>query len=101
MSMGMTMTSSASKESATGSRSSGSRGNGEVNVHVVRVGSMNGSFTFMPNDLQAQKGDMVQFQFMPMVSAACYPLAVYIESDNTRTTLLPNPPSINPVSHSP
>lgn len=34
-------------------------------VHVVKVGSMNGSITFTPNDLKAKVGEMVQFQFAP------------------------------------
>jgi hypothetical protein len=59
--------------SSSSSSSSNSGGNGQVNVHVVRVGSMNGSLTFTPNDLMAQSGDMVQFQFMPMVSKTFTP----------------------------
>ena len=73
-SMGMTMTSSASGESATGTSGSGSNGNGQVKVHVVRVGSMDGGLAFVPNDLKAEKGDMVQFQFMPKVRATLSPV---------------------------
>lgn len=36
-----------------------------TNVHVVRVGSTNGSLTFSPNSVTAAVGDMVQFQFAP------------------------------------
>lgn len=32
---------------------------------MVRVGSMNGSLAYYPNNLVAAKGDMVQFQFAP------------------------------------
>lgn len=32
-------------------------------VHVVSVGSKNGSLTFMPDNMKAAAGDMVQFQF--------------------------------------
>lgn len=38
---------------------------GDVTVHVVTVGSMNGSLSYSPNNVVAAKGDMVQFQFMP------------------------------------
>ncbi|TVY50630.1 putative GPI-anchored cupredoxin, partial [Lachnellula cervina] len=34
-------------------------------VHVVKVGSANGSLTFAPNDIKVPAGDMVQFQFAP------------------------------------
>ncbi|TVY34158.1 putative GPI-anchored cupredoxin [Lachnellula occidentalis] len=34
-------------------------------VHVVKVGSSNGSLTFAPNDIKVPAGDMVQFQFAP------------------------------------
>ncbi|KAF2119932.1 Cupredoxin [Lophiotrema nucula] len=36
---------------------------GTVNTHVVQVGGPNGSTVFMPNNVQAQPGDLVQFQF--------------------------------------
>ncbi|PVH89560.1 Cupredoxin [Cadophora sp. DSE1049] len=36
-----------------------------VTVHVVRVGSMNGSLAYYPNNIKAAVGDMVQFQFAP------------------------------------
>ncbi|PBP18548.1 Cupredoxin [Diplocarpon rosae] len=38
---------------------------GGVTVHVVRVGSMNGSLEYFPNTIKAAVGDMVQFQFAP------------------------------------
>ncbi|KAH8668043.1 Cupredoxin [Tricladium varicosporioides] len=34
-------------------------------VHVVKVGSANGSLVFAPNEVKAAVGDMVQFQFAP------------------------------------
>jgi plastocyanin len=51
-------TSSAASSASTGS-------SGMVTVHVVRVGGANGSLEFSPNDLKANVGDMVQFQFSP------------------------------------
>jgi plastocyanin len=36
-----------------------------VTVHVVKVGSANGSLAFSPNNLVVPVGDMVQFQFAP------------------------------------
>lgn len=38
---------------------------GGVTVHVVKVGSANGTLKYSPNSLTAAKGDMVQFQFAP------------------------------------
>ncbi|KAL2075516.1 hypothetical protein VTL71DRAFT_459 [Oculimacula yallundae] len=38
---------------------------GGIMVHVVRVGSMNGSIKFYPDKVKAAVGDMVQFQFAP------------------------------------
>ncbi|KAF2143444.1 uncharacterized protein K452DRAFT_225533 [Aplosporella prunicola CBS 121167] len=51
-------------------------------VHVVQVGSMNGSLAFYPENLQAEVGDYVQFQFNPKnhsvvqstFSAPCVPM---------------------------
>ncbi|TVY55404.1 putative GPI-anchored cupredoxin [Lachnellula suecica] len=37
----------------------------QTTVHVVKVGSANGSLIFAPNDVKAAVGDMVQFQFAP------------------------------------
>jgi len=37
----------------------------DTKVHVVRVGAMNGSLAYFPNNLVAAVGDMVQFQFAP------------------------------------
>ncbi|EOA85210.1 uncharacterized protein SETTUDRAFT_81904, partial [Exserohilum turcica Et28A] len=38
---------------------------GMVMMHVVQVGGPNGSLAFYPNNVQAEPGDMVQFQFHP------------------------------------
>ncbi|KAH7419368.1 Cupredoxin [Cadophora sp. MPI-SDFR-AT-0126] len=54
-----------------------------VTVHVVRVGSMNGSLAYYPNNIKAAVGDMVQFQFAPnnhtvtqsTFDAPCQPIA--------------------------
>ncbi|KAJ5062000.1 Cupredoxin [Bipolaris maydis] len=36
-----------------------------LRMHVVQVGGPNGSLAFYPNNVAAQPGDMVQFQFHP------------------------------------
>ncbi|KAF2740816.1 hypothetical protein EJ04DRAFT_424239 [Polyplosphaeria fusca] len=36
---------------------------GTVNTHVVQVGGPNGSTEFLPNNVKAMPGDLVQFQF--------------------------------------
>lgn len=54
-------------------------------VHVVRVGSMNGSLAYYPNNIKAAVGDMVQFQFAPAnhtvtqsnFDNACQPIAMH------------------------
>ncbi|KAH9216028.1 Cupredoxin [Leptodontidium sp. 2 PMI_412] len=56
-----------------------------VTVHVVRVGSMNGSLAYYPNNIKAAVGDMVQFQFAPnnhtvtqsTFDAPCQPIAAH------------------------
>ena len=40
---------------------------GTVPVHVVKVSNKNGDFVFEPNNLQADAGHLVQFQFWPKV----------------------------------
>src|SRR5262245_42959596 len=42
-------------------------GMGMVNTHVIQVGGPNGSLAFYPNNVQANVGDLVQFQFHPKV----------------------------------
>lgn len=39
----------------------------DVTVHVVQVG-LNGSLTFSPDSIQANPGEVVQFQFMAKVT---------------------------------
>jgi plastocyanin len=34
-------------------------------VHVVKVGNANGTLAYSPNNIKANVGDMVQFQFAP------------------------------------
>ncbi|KAH6680249.1 Cupredoxin [Halenospora varia] len=73
-----TATSSAAKTSSTGSAT------GMTTVHVVKVGSANGSLVFAPNEVKAVVGDMVQFQFAPnnhtvtqsTFDAPCQPIAM-------------------------
>lgn len=38
---------------------------GKIPLHVVKVSNKNGDLAFTPNVIQANKGDMVQFQFYP------------------------------------
>ncbi|EED22312.1 conserved hypothetical protein [Talaromyces stipitatus ATCC 10500] len=60
------LTAAASAQSATQSapQASGTAGaGGDVKVHVVQVG-LNGSLEFSPNSIQANPGEVVQFQFM-------------------------------------
>ncbi|KAI8932626.1 hypothetical protein NX059_010124 [Plenodomus lindquistii] len=38
---------------------------GMVATHVIQVGGSNGTLTFLPNNVQAAPGDLVQFQFNP------------------------------------
>lgn len=47
--------------SATGAAAAG----GMVATHVIQVGGPNGSITFSPENIQANVGDLVQFQFHP------------------------------------
>ena len=44
--------------------------NGMVRVIVVKVGNEAGGLVFEPNDIRANAGDMVQFQFYPKVSTS-------------------------------
>ena len=41
---------------------------GEVTTHVVQVGGVDGATVYLPNNVQAQPGDLVQFQFNAKVS---------------------------------
>lgn len=43
---------------------------GKIEVHRVKVSNKNGDLTFEPNNLQANPGSMVQFQFYPKVMFA-------------------------------
>jgi len=36
-----------------------------ITVHVIRVGSTNGTLAYFPNNIKAAVGDMIQFQFAP------------------------------------
>lgn len=64
----------ASATGATGSLSTDSAGSskgpseaGTINTHVIQVGGPNGSLSFLPNNVKAQPGDLIQFQFHPKV----------------------------------
>lgn len=49
----------------TTSSSTASTSTGQVKVHVVKVGNANGTLAYSPNNVKANVGDMVQFQFAP------------------------------------
>jgi plastocyanin len=51
----------------TGNNLSGPDGN-LVSVQVVQVGDMNSALKFNPEEIKAEPGSMVQFQFYPKVS---------------------------------
>jgi plastocyanin len=50
---------------ATTTSSMASTSTGQVKVHVVKVGNANGTLAYSPNNVKANVGDMVQFQFAP------------------------------------
>jgi len=50
---------------STTSSASSSTSTGQVTVHVVKVGNANGTLAYSPNNIKANVGDMVQFQFAP------------------------------------
>lgn len=49
-----------------------------LRMHVVQVGGPNGSLAFYPNNVAAQPGDMVQFQFHPKVCLVAVSAPGYI-----------------------
>jgi len=50
-----------------GAGAAGAAAEGMTKTHVVQVGGTNGSLVFLPADIQAAAGDLVQFQFHPKV----------------------------------
>lgn len=46
---------------------------GTVTVHVVKVSNKEGALKFEPNNLKAEVGEMVQFQFWPKVQICLTP----------------------------
>lgn len=46
---------------------------GTVNVHVVKVSNKDGALKFEPNNLKAEVGELVQFQFWPKVHTCLIP----------------------------
>lgn len=38
-----------------------------LNTHIIQVGGPNGSLAFYPNNVKANAGDLIQFQFHPKV----------------------------------
>lgn len=61
------VTSKAPGSLQTGTGAAGIAAEGMVATHIVQVGGPNGSLTFLPNNVQAAPGDLVQFQFNPKV----------------------------------
>ncbi|KAF9695386.1 hypothetical protein EKO04_006540 [Ascochyta lentis] len=57
-------TASSTASAATASSTSATSGAG-VNTHIIQVGGPNGSLAFYPNNVKANAGDMIQFQFHP------------------------------------
>ena len=49
----------------TSSASSVGTSTGQIVVHAVKVGNANGTLAYSPNNIKANVGDMVQFQFAP------------------------------------
>ncbi|KAH7080932.1 Cupredoxin [Paraphoma chrysanthemicola] len=58
-------TGSAAGSLSTGSSTGSPSAEGMVATHIVQVGGPNGSLAFYPNNVVAQPGDLVQFQFHP------------------------------------
>lgn len=67
MAASQTMAMGASETMGMGAASSPSAaaGEGMVATHVIQVGGPNGSLTFSPDNIKANVGDLVQFQFHP------------------------------------
>ena len=55
---------------AGGAAGAAAAGGATTKTHVVQVGGTNGSLVFLPADIQAAAGDLVQFQFYPKVCPA-------------------------------
>ena len=56
-----------STSTASGSTSAATGSTGSLVTHTIQVGGPNGSIAFFPNNIKANAGDMVQFQFHPKV----------------------------------
>ena len=83
--------------SASSPATSSDTPNGMVNMHVVKVSNKNGDLMFEPNNLQAEAGSMVQFQFWPKVHTYLYTQSALLWLTNSRITRLCNLHSTNPV----
>ena len=66
MAMSSSMPMAASSTMAAGAAAPSGMG-GMVTMHIVKVSNKNGDLAFTPKDMKAKVGDMVQFQFYPMV----------------------------------
>lgn len=60
-----------STASAPTTSSTSTASGGSLITHTIQVGGPNGSLAFYPNNIQANAGDMVQFQFHPKVCSRC------------------------------
>lgn len=61
-------TSTSASEKSTSEAAATPTNTAGIKVHVVKVSDVNAGLFFSPNNIQAAKGDMVQFQFFPRVS---------------------------------
>lgn len=82
--------------SAAAPAASGMAGAGEVPTHVIQVGGPNGTLAFSPENIQANPGDLVQFQFNPKVPSS-FILVPSLSNSRNRTTPLSSRPSTSPA----
>ena len=84
--------------SATGSAAAGglAAAEGMVATHVVQVGGANGSIIFSPENVVANVGDLVQFQFYPKVGLRLLMSSAH-HLTSFRTTRLYSLPSTSPA----
>ena len=71
-----------------------------VSVQVVQVSDMNSTLKFFPEEIKAEAGSMVQFQFYPKVSRTWLPTSNPSTDTRTRITPSPNQPLTSPVNPS-
>ena len=57
----------AAAQSSSSTAAAAAASGSTVPTHVIMVGGTNGSLTYSPDNVVANVGDLVQFQFMPKV----------------------------------